>query len=98
MPQISTGNKEVREHLRSCHKGWTATRGNPLLPFAKEQRGLHALKVFFFIAPESSRWQNKKAHKWGQKKRNRPIRSQIWPKVYRPPFVLRTAVYMTLYT
>lgn len=50
MPQISTGNKEVREHLRSCHKGWTATKGNPLLPFAKEQRGLHALKVFFFLS------------------------------------------------
>ena len=88
MPKISAGNKEVREHLRSWHKGWTATRGNPLLPFAKEQRDLRAVRAIFFIGPHLKVANGKiKRRANGDKiKGNRLIRSQIWPKVYHPQF------------
>lgn len=53
---------------------------------------------FYWPTPESGKWKNKKARKWRQKKRNRLIRSQIWPKVYHPQFMCCGPLFTWRYT
>lgn len=54
---------------------------------------------FYWPTPESGKWKNKKARKWRQKKRKQTdTQSNLAKGLPSSIYVLRTAVYMTLYT
>ena len=55
---------------------------------------------FYWPTPESGKWKNKKARKWRQKKKTKQTdtQSNLAKGLPSSIYVLRTAVYMTLYT
>ena len=56
-------------------------------------------QFFYWPTPESGKWKNKKARKWRQNKRKQTdTQSNLAKGLPSSIYVLRTAVYMTLYT
>ena len=85
---VDTKDGQQAEEIRFFH-----SRKNKEIYVLSEQFS------FYWPAPESGKWKNKKARKWRQKKtKQTDTQSNLAKGLPSSIYVLRTAVYMTLYT
>ena len=82
-----------------CRKFPLATRKSANICVVDTKDGLQEEEIYR-PTPESGKWKNKKARKWRQKKKTKQTdtQSNLAKGLPSSIYVLRTAVYMTLYT